>query len=162
MKLLGALLILTGTFGGYLAYRRSALHLMALSKALADDLAVLRCRICIYRRTLPSILAEDLGQGSGNALFWSPLRELLERSGDSVRVCWENASRALPAPLDKILGPLGHFVPAGGETLASSIDEVRSELLSFIQAQQEQQPVKLRIAAAMCFSCAALFILICI
>lgn len=162
MKILGALLILLGAFCGYVVYQRSSMQVLCLSKALADDLAVLRCRICTQRRTLPSVLACDLAQGACAPVLWIPLAHLLEQSEGSVRTCWQTASEALPEPLGRCVSPLGALLPAGGETLSNAVEEARREILAFAGRQQEQQPLKLRLAAAMCFSSAALFILVCI
>lgn len=162
MKLLGAMLVFVGALGGYVVYRRSSIQTLHLARTLSEDLAVLRCQICVHRKTLPSVLSRDLGQGAGNVALWSPLQSLLDESENPVRVCWETASQSLPEPLERCISPLGALLPAGGEVLACAIDEVRRELLEFALRQQEQQPMRLRLAAAICLSSAALFVLVCV
>lgn len=159
MKLVGAVMILASAAGGYLVYRRSAVLTLQILRALAEDLALLRCQICVHRRPLPAILDSELNRGIGGAYLWEPLAALLKRCEGTVSFCWESAVKALPPQIAVRLAPVGKLLPVGGDTLARAIDEVREELLALARVQQAQQPARLRLSAAMCFSVAALFIL---
>lgn len=162
MKLMGCILILTSACGAYLSYRRSLLSLQRMAEKLAEDLALLRCGICIHRRTLFAILSDDLAQERSATEFWSALSRLLVDSDESVRSCWEEAAGGLPTPFDTVLTPLGALLPAGGDVLANAIEEARSDLLRYVRTHRDGQSTKLRLAAAMCFSVALLFVLVCV
>ncbi len=161
MKLFGCFLMILSAAGVFLAIRKNTLDRMRLAKALADDLALLRCGICVYRRPLEQILQSDLGQGV-TAEFWNSLETLLAQRKGTVRCCWERTAETLPPSLDAILFPLGALLPAGGESFERAVNEAREKLLSCIRKQEEEQPVKLRLTAAVCFSAAMLIILVCV
>lgn len=161
MKAVGSILVLISALAFFLRERRVTVHRLKLAQSLADDLALLRCGICIHRLTLPQILQANL-QESGAAEFWSALLSMLLEAEGTVRFCWEKAAQLLPPPLDGMLTPLGALISEGGDTLDHFIDEVRDEMLSYIKTQREQQSIKLRITAALCFSSAALVILVCV
>ena len=160
LKLIGATLILLGTVYGYLVYRRSALQLLQLVRALADDLPILRCRICVQCCPLPMILAEDLGDGISGVYLWRALAQRLARAQDSLSACWDQTMDELPAPVAQRLAPLGKLLPVGGDTLAEAIGEAHRELLQLVREQEERQQLTLRLSAAVSFSAAALLILI--
>ena len=147
--------------GVFLGIRRKTLERIQLAKALEDDLALLRCGICVYRRTLEQILQTDLGQGAA-AVFWNDLASLLDRHEGTVRCCWERASKTLPPPLDAVLFPLGALLPAGGESFERAVNEAREVLLACVRKQEAEHAVKLRLTAAVCFSTAMLIILVCV
>lgn len=161
MKLLGCILVLLSACGAFLSIQHSAVQRVRLAQALADDLALLRCGICIYRRTLEQILQTDLGQGAA-AQFWIQLAVLLEKHEGTVRCCWESAAEGLPSPLNSIMLPLGALLPAGGETFDRAANEARDALLACVRKQETERSVKLRLTAAVCFSAAMLVILVCI
>lgn len=153
-------MIALSAIGGYYIYRRSALLKLQLIRAIAEDLALLRCEICIHRRPLPTILDSALCHGAGGEYLWTPLMALMQRSDGTVCSCWEQAAGALPGALAQRLSPLGRLLSVGGEPLARAIDEVREELLVLAREQQERQSVELRLSAAVCFSLAALFLIV--
>lgn len=160
MKLAGAIMILISAAGGYLIYRRSAVLTLRLVYAIAEDLALLRCQICVHRRPLPLILSNELNRGPGGEYLWHPLADLLACSEGTICSCWEDAVAALPEVLAVRLAPLGRLLSTGGDTLSCAIDEVRDELLLLARKERTEQAAKLRLSAAMCISAAALFILV--
>lgn len=160
MKLVGVMLILFGAGLGYLKYRRDVLYTLGLTRSLADGLAVLRCGICVHRRSLPTILNGELQQGAAASAFWIPLAQRLASDGKSIRQCWVETAADLPKPLNELLSPLGALIPVGGDMFSCAANELREELLSAFHRQQETQNTKLRLTAAVCFSVAALFILV--
>ena len=160
MKAAGVILVLLSAVYGYLVYRRSATHTLLLLRALTDDLLLLRCRICVQRASLPTILAKDLCHGLSGRYLWEPLSERLTRAEGTFCVCWERSMDELPALIARHLTPLGRLLPVGGDTLSHAIDEVHGELLTLACEQQRCNAVNLRLSAAVCFSAAALFVLI--
>lgn len=160
MRAAGIIMIMLSAAGGYYIHRRTAVLRLQLIRALADDLALLRCQICIHRRPLPAILDGELRCGIGGEYLWMPLEELLQRSQGTVQSCWEQAVGGLPDLIAQRLVPLGRLIPIGGEPLARAIDEVREELLVLAHEQRERQSVELRLSAAVCFSLAALFLIV--
>ena len=136
MKWLGAVLVLWGALEGFLLRRREALTPLKVGQALAEDLEVLRCEVCLCRAPLPEILEHTL-------------------TG-----CWRQAAAGLPDPLQRILAPLGSLLPTGGERLAEAIEETREELTRFLRAERERQAAEGRITAALCLSGASLLILV--
>ena len=161
MKVFGCILIFVSACSVFLTIHRKNTERIRLARALADDLALLRCGICIYRRSLEQILETDLGQGDA-ARFWNDLADLLRSHRGTVRDCWERAAESLPTPLRTVLLPLGALLPAGGETFDRAVNEARDALLVCVRTQEGEQSVKLRLTAAVCFSAAALIILVCI
>lgn len=160
MKLVGATMILLGAAYGYLVYRRTAVRSLQLVRALADDLRVLQCRVCVQRCPLPAVLTGDLGEGLSGACLWRPLAQCLARGQDSLPGCWERTVNALPLPVAQRLAPLGKLLSVGGETLARAIEEAHSQLLRLAQEQEGRQRIRLQLSAAVSFSAAALLILI--
>lgn len=159
MKAAGILLIVFSAVWGYLVYRRSALQALRLIRALEEELGVLRCQICVYRRSLPAILDGELCRGVGGKFLWTPLSKRLRVGEGTIGECWERTVATLPREIAVRLSPLGSLLSIGGESLARAIDEVREELLLLERDRQERQKVDLRLSAAVCFSLAALFIL---
>jgi len=161
MKWLGVLLILWGAGGFFLLRRRESLLPLKVGQALAGDLEVLRCEICLCRAPLPDILANSLAAGEGGRYLWGPLARLLPEAAErSLAGCWREAAQNLPEPLGRILAPLGPLLPVGGERLAAAIEETREELTGFLRAERERQAVEGRITAALCLSGACLVILV--
>lgn len=160
MKLVGVVLVFLSAVYGYLVYRCYATQTMQLLRALTDDLQLLRCRICVQRASLPVILTNDLSNGVSGRYLWMPLAERLARAEGSFAVCWERSMDELPAMIAQRLAPLGKLLPVGGDTLARAIDEVYRELSMLAEEQQRSGSVNSRISAAVCFSAAALFILV--
>ena len=62
MKWLGAVLVLWGALEGFLLRRREALTPLKVGQALAEDLEVLRCEVCLCRAPLPEILEHTLAE----------------------------------------------------------------------------------------------------
>lgn len=153
-------MILLGAAYGYLVYRRAAVRSLQLVRALADDLPVLQCRVCVQRSPLPVILTEDLGGGISGACLWRPLARRLAQGQDSLACCWEQTVDGLPLPVAQRLAPLGKLLSVGGDTLAEAIEEVHSGLLQLAREQEERQRIRLRLSAAVSFSAAALLILV--
>lgn len=160
MRAMGIVMIILSAAGGFYTYRRTAIIQLQLIRALTEDLALLRCQICIHRRPLPMILDRELCHGIGSVYLWEPMAELLRRTEGTVRSCWEQAVGELPGTAAQRLLPLGRLLTVGGETLAHAIDEVRDELLVLAREQQERQSVELRLSAAVCFSMAAFLLIV--
>lgn len=160
MKLGGIVLILFSAGYGYLIYRRSMLCTLRLLREIAEDLQLLAYRICVQRCPLSVILTEDLGRGVSGAYLWTPLAVRIARADGSLDDCWNRTMDELSPLIAQRLLPLGKLLPIGGETLVGAIEEVRKELLRLAREQQEQQMIKLRLSAALCFSAAALFVLV--
>lgn len=159
MRIMGAALILLGAVYGYLVYRRSAIRTLELLRSLADDLPLLRCKICVHRCALPTILTEDLGRGISGVCLWLPLAQRIAKRRDSLSVCWEQTMDELPLLVAQRLAPLGKLLPVGGDALSKAIEEVHRELLHLAREQEEQQQIKLRLSAAVSVSAAVLLIL---
>ena len=161
MKWLGAVLVLWGALEGFLLRRRERLLPLRVGQALAEDLEVLRCGVCLCRAPLPEILEHNLAEGAGARYLWGPLAALLSEAGErSLTGCWRQAAAGLPAPLRRILAPLGTLLPTGGERLAEAIEETREELTRFLRAERERQAAEGRVTAALCLSGASLLILV--
>ena len=161
MKWLGAVLVLWGALEGFLLRRRERLVPLRVGQALAEDLEVLRCGVCLCRAPLPEILEHTLAEGEGARYLWGPLAALLPEAGErSLTDCWRQAAAGLPDPLQRILAPLGTLLPTGGERLAEAIEETREELTRFLRAERERQATEGRVTAALCLSGASLLILV--
>ena len=160
MKLAGVILILVSAGYGYCVHRRKGMQAMRLLRDLTDDLLLLRCRICVQRASLPLILERDLSSGVSGKYIWVPLAARLARAEGAFDECWESLMDELPEGIAQCLAPLGKLLPVGGDTLASAIDEVHSQLVILADEHRRSTAVSLRLSAAICFSSAALFILI--
>ena len=80
MKWLGAVLVLWGALEGFLLRRRERLLPLRVGQALAEDLEVLRCGVCLCRAPLPEILEHNLAEGEGARYLWGPLAALLSEA----------------------------------------------------------------------------------
>ena len=160
MKTTGIALILCAAFLAFLRHRRAVLQELRLTRAICDDLALLRCRICVHRHPLPVILREELRESHAAAALWSRFCDALDHSDATVRHAWESSVETLGEPLGTMLTPLGEHLTVGGDTLSAAVEEVREELLRHVKSQQEEISLRLRLSAAMLFGCAAWFILI--
>ncbi|MBR3704923.1 MAG: hypothetical protein IKM11_05505 [Oscillospiraceae bacterium] len=160
MKLIGAILVLLSAGYGYFVYRHSTRFTLRLLREIADDLPLLQCRICVHRCALPRILAEDLGHGLSGRYLWLPLAADLTHTESSFSECWDRVMDELPPLIAQRLSPLGTLLPVGGNVLESAIEEIHEQLVRLPCEQQKKQQVSLRISAAVCFSAAALFILV--
>ena len=161
MRVLGALLILSGAAGACLLLRREQLLPLRLGRALLGDLAVLSYQIRVCRAPLPEILEGPLSRGPGAQRLWGPLLERLEAEGEQgIADCWSRAVRPLPPPLGKLLAPLGPLLPAGGEPLSAAIEETREELTRFLREETVRQAAQSRITTALCLAGACLVILV--
>ncbi|MBR3704982.1 MAG: hypothetical protein IKM11_05805 [Oscillospiraceae bacterium] len=162
MKLMGALLILASAGGGYLVYRHSSMLTLRLLREIADDLPLLRYRICVQRCALPWIIENDLRGGLSGRYLWIPLADNLAHADRSFCICWDQSTGELPPLIAQRLSPLGKLLPAGGELLSDAMDEIHRELLRLACEQQERQTIHQRLSAAVCFSAAALLVLVCL
>ena len=160
MKTVGVVLIIFSAGYAYLIYRRCILQTLHLVRSLADDLSLLRCRICVQRASLPVILTNDLSAGVSGKCLWVPLAARLARAEGAFDVCWNRSMDELPPMIAKHLAPLGKLLSVGGETLDRAIDEVHRELMELAEQQQRSSMVNSRLSAAVCFSAAAFFILV--
>ena len=160
MRGVGALLILCAAGCGFALERGRSLHPLRLAQALAVELGILSAGVCRSRRPLPELLAGELGQGAGAAALWGPLLALLEQGAGPLSVCWGQACRDLPPPLDTMLAPLGPLLPAGGQALERAIEETREELTRFAGEERKRQAAAGRLTAAVCLSGACLAILV--
>ena len=159
MKVLGALLILLGAGGCCFQHRREGQLPLEIGRALLEDLAVLRCQICLRRMPLPQILEEMLLDGLGAQWLWSPLSESF--GGEhSLPQCWARTIEQLPDPLGRILSPLGQMLPQGGQRLGDAIEETREELSRFLRTETARQAEKDRVTAAVCLAGACMTILV--
>ena len=138
MKVLGALLILLGAGGCCFLRRKEGQLPLKIGRALLDDLAVLRCQICVRRMPLPQILEETLSEGMGAQWLWGPLSESFAGE-NSLPQCWSRTVERLPDPLGRILAPLGQMLPQGGQRLGEAIEETREELSRFLRAETVRQ-----------------------
>ena len=159
MRGTGALLILLGSAMAWVLHRRETTRAMRIGEALLGDLAVLRYHVCVCRDPLPEILGTQLCGGLGAEHFWGPLLDRLEEE-KPLALCWAEAAGALPAPLDRMLAPVGPMLAAGGGLAERSIEETREELTRFIRAEHIRQVQSGRLSAALCLSGACLLILV--
>ena len=159
MKLWGVVLIFFSATYGYLVYRHATMLTSRLLRAIADDLPLLQCRICVQRCSLPTIFSEDLCRGLSGRYLWTPLAHRLARGEGTLQVCWDTTMDELPPIIAERLSPLGKLLSVGGDTLSNAIEEVNRGLLLLAQEQQAQQKVRLQLSAAMYFSAATLFVL---
>ena len=160
MKLLGSVLTFISALYGYLVYRRGAVQMIGLLRELADDLQLLKCRICVQRASLPAILENDLSDGLSGKYLWIPLMTRLVHAEGAFDVCWERSVDKLPAMIAQRLAPLGKLLSIGGDTLERALDDVHRELLRTADEQEKMNSVNSRLSAAVCFSGASLLILI--
>lgn len=160
MKLWGVVLIFLSAAYGYLLYRHTTMRTLRLLRAIADDLPLLQCRICVQRCSLPAIFSDDLCRGLSGRYLWTPLANRLARAEGTFQACWDSTMDELPPIIAERLSPLGKLLPVGGDTLASAIEEVNRGLLLLAQEEQTQQKVRLQLSAAMYFSAATLFVLV--
>lgn len=160
MKLLGSVLVFISALYGYLLYRHGAARTIRLLRELADDLRLLRCRICVQRAALPVILEKDLSDGLSGRYLWMPLAARLARAEGAFDECWERSMDELPLMIAQRLAPLGKLLNLGGNTLERAIDETHRELLLLAQEQQRSSLVNSRLSAAVCFSGAAFLVLV--
>ena len=159
MKLAGAALLFFSA--GYWCLQRSRedRELLALTRALLEDLAALSCKVRLGRTPLPEVL--EALEGPGGERFWRPLLERIEqRSGDSLQVCWTAAAAGLPDPLGRIAAPLGAMVSVGGTRLEAAVEETREELTRFLREETARQANRRRVRAALCLSGACLAVLV--
>ena len=159
MKLAGAALLFGSAGGWCLLRRREGRELLALARALLEDLAVLECRVRLCRTPLPVLLAEL--EGPGAERFWRPLLERLEQAeGDTLPQRWAAAAARLPEPLERILSPLGNIMGVGGARLEEAVEETREELAGFLREETARQADQGRIHAALCLSGTCLAVLV--
>ncbi|MDE7260913.1 MAG: stage III sporulation protein AB [Oscillospiraceae bacterium] len=158
-KLAGAALILLSAGTWCLLRRREDREVLALARALLEDLAVLDSRVRLCRTPLPELL-ESL-EGTGADMFWRPLLERLERAeGDTLSQCWTAAAAELPEALARILAPLGALLSVGGARLDKAVEETREELTGFLREETVRQADQGRVHAALCLSGACLAVLV--
>ena len=162
MRAAGAAAILLAAGYTCLLRRREGMRPIRVGRALLGDLSVLSYQICVLRRPLPELLEDALTEGPGAALFWTPLLAALQTAagGPGLPACWRQAAEALPAPLDRMLAPLGELIPAGGERLSDAIEETREEIAGYLREETARQTGQSRVTAALCFSGACLLILV--
>lgn len=161
MKLLGCALILWAAAQLWLTQRQRLLAPLRLAEALRGDLALLKGRCCTGAVPLPAILERELTHGPGAAALWRPLLAALrQEEAPALSSLWRQLTDPLPPPLDRLLAPLGPLLSLGGQGLSRVIDETREELTGFIRAERRRQAAAQRLCAALCFSGAALVILV--
>ena len=159
MKAAGALLLFLGAGGWCLLRRREGQEVLALARALLEDLAVLGYRVRVCRTPLPQLLEEMEGLGADR--LWRPLLERLRRAeGDTLSRCWAGAAAELPEPLGRILTPLGELLSVGGARLDKAVEETREELTGFLREETARQAEQGRVHAALCLSGTCLAVLV--
>ena len=159
MKLTGAALIFFSAGCWCLQRRREGQKILELTRALAEDLAALGCRVRICRTPLPELLEELKGPGAEK--LWRPLLERLKRTeGETLQECWIAAAAELPDPLKQIVTPLGAMISVGGVRLDEAVEETRKELTRFLREESVRQAGQGRIHAALCLSGACLAVLV--
>ena len=146
--------------GGWCLLRRQeGREVLALARALLDDLAVLGYRVRVCRMPLPELLEELDGPGAEK--LWTPLLERLRRAdGDTLPQCWAEAAAGLPEPLERIMAPLGDLLSVGGARLDRAVEETREELTGFLREETARQAEQGRIHAALCLSGTCLAVLV--
>lgn len=159
MKWMGMVLIFLSAGYGYVIYRNSIVFTLRLLRAIADDLSLLKCRICVQRYAMPRILDEDLGGGLSGRYLWTPLAMRVSRAEGTLSDCWDRSMDELPPVISQRLSPLGKLLLVGGDTLGDAIDEIQKEMLQFAQDEEKRQIVNLRLSGAVCFSAAAFIVL---
>ena len=158
-KLAGATLLFCGAGGWCLLRRREGRAVLALARALLEDLALLGHRIRICRTPLPELLEELDGPGADR--FWRPLLERLEQAeGETLGQCWTAAAAELPEALERIVAPLGALLSVGGARLDEAVEETREELTGFLREETARQADQGRIHAALCLSGTCLAVLV--
>ena len=159
MKLAGTALIFFSAGCWCLFHWREGREVLALTRALLEDLAALGCRVRVCRTPLPEVL-ETL-EGPGADKFWQPLLERMEQAeGDTLQACWAAAAAGLPGPLERIIAPLGAMVSVGGTRLDAAVEETREELTRFLREETARQASQGRVRAALCLSGACLAVLV--
>ena len=159
MKLAGAALLFFSAGSWCLLRRREGREVLALARALLEDLAVLGYRVRLCRTPLPELLEELEGPGADR--FWTPLLERLRQAeGNTLPQCWAAAAAGLPEPLERILAPLGDLLSVGGARLDKAVEETREELTGFLREETARQANQGRVHAALCLSGACLTVLV--
>ena len=159
MKLAGAALLFFSAGCWCLQRSREDRELLALTRAMLEDLAALGCRVRMCRTPLPEVL--EALEGPGAERFWRPLLGRMERwSGDTLQACWISAAAGLPDPLERIVAPLGAMVSVGGTRLDAAVEETREELTRFLREETARQASQGRVRAALCLSGACLAVLV--
>lgn len=160
MKLLGALLVMGAAGRWCLLKRREGMRPIRMGRAILNDLAIFRYQVQVRRTPLPELLEEYLTDSPAAGQLWRPLLEFLSEERDSLPQCWQKAVEPLPAPVRKLLAPLGPLLPAGGKPLADAIEETREELTRFLRDESVRQASQSRVTAALCLAGACLVILV--
>ena len=158
MKGIGSLLILSAAGAAVLIYRREKVLRIRLLEELLAGLALLRRGVCTERKPLPDIVKDELGRHLAGEMLWLPLLEKMAMQ--PIRGAWLDCTSALPDPLDRLLAPIGDFLPLGGNGLAGCIEEARTEIAALLGDERVELTERMKICAALCFSSAGLVILI--
>lgn len=162
MKALGSLLILAGfgaAWAGELSRWRceteTLVQLIAVLEALSD-------RIRLTRMPLPRLLRE-LSRGRSNPVgpWLAGVAEALER-GELLRSAWDAACRRLPVEdgVKRTVGDLGYKLSGDETEICKGIDLVTNWLRENLKERRREKRNWTRQATAVCFSGAALLIIL--
>lgn len=162
MKVLGSLLILAG-FGAAWAgelrrWRRETETLSQLTAALE----ALSGGIRLTRTPLPRLLRELGRARQGVVAVWlTGLAEALER-GEPLRPAWNTACRHLPVEDDvrEVIAELGYKLSGDETEICKGVDLVTSWLRKKSEERFRKKRDWTRQATAVCFSGAALLIIL--
>lgn len=162
MRLLGAALILTGFGAGWSALARAWRTEEAALSRLESAFRSLSARIRLTRRSLPRLLREEGGAGStaADALLWEVSRRL-ER-GETLSSAWRAAAEALPLGerVRQTVCALGEQLSGGEEEICKALSLASDCIHEELQALRAEKRDRLRRSGAVCFSAAALLIIL--
>ena len=162
MKALGSLFILVG-FGAAWAgeLRRWRRETETLSQLIAA-LEALSSRIRLTRMPLPRLLRELGRARQGAVAAWlTGLSESLEQ-GEPLRPAWDEASRRLPVEDDvrETVAELGYKLSGDEAEICKGIDLATTWLRKKLEERSRKKRDWTRQATAVCFSGAALLIIL--
>ena len=162
MKALGSLFILAG-FGAAWAgeLRRWRRETETLSKLIAA-LEALSSRIRLTRTPLPRLLRELGRARQGAVAVWlTGMAESLER-GEPLRPTWDAACRLLPVEddVEDTVAGAGDKLSAAAAEICKGIDLAASWLRMKLEERSRKKRDWTRQATAVCFSGAALLIIL--
>lgn len=162
IKMIGAFLVL---LGGGIVWHQGRMERKRQRKTLCDLLVSLRNmteEIRVARTSLPDLL-ERLGQDCEEdaAYFFEAIVERI-RQGEALKYVWEQETEMLPLyqTAKQVLFPIGESFERDEESICKSISLAAHKLAEMNGKLEDQYQQEEKRMAAVCFSTAALLVIL--
>lgn len=162
LKVVGSVLVLSGFAALWLGQLRTWRREIAVLEDVIGVLERMESRIRLERAPLPRLLG-DLSMGRGNVVtIWMKELSSALQQGQPLHRAWADAAEKLPLEDEalRMVRELGYKLSGDEEEISGGISTACNQLKKILEEKRRIRRDRERQAAAVCFSGAALLIIL--